>query len=102
MRRIADQLGDLVTYGAPLVRQKRNAHNLHRDLDEERVGMRYSEAVVEALADCSLSGKSYQENFAQIANQIEARLSERCDARRLDMGALAPLIRGFHEWTQLF
>lgn len=102
VRRLADSHGDLVTYGTPLVRQKRNEHNLLQDLDAERVGMEYTEAFCEALNDCTVTSTSYLEGFREIGGQLEEALEARCDQHKLTPAALAPIIKGFHEWSKLF
>jgi hypothetical protein len=102
VRRISDQLGDVVSYGAPLVRQKRNQHNLLRDLDAERLGMEYTDCLVAALRDCSLSSSNYREAFLEISAQIEPLLAQHCKAQSLSPEPLAPLIRGFHEYSRIY
>src|SRR5712691_3586297 len=70
VRRIADELGDVVTYGPPLVRQDRNAHDLWRDLDDERFGMTHTDAFLEGLRACEVTAGDYASAYAQIAEQL--------------------------------
>ncbi len=49
IRAIADQRGDVVLYGPPLVAQHRNPHNFVRDLSEELPGYILTEKIVEYL-----------------------------------------------------
>ncbi len=74
--RIAEHLRDVVAYGDPIVRQKRNAHNLWRDLDNERFGMMETTNLCEALRSIRLTGTNYHECFGQIATALPGAWSE--------------------------
>jgi len=66
VKRIANQLGHYIHFGLPLVRQQRNPHNLWKDFDQERLGMETTDMFVETLNNLKLTGKNYQECFAEI------------------------------------
>ena len=102
VRRIADHMGDVVTYGAPLVRQKRNAHNYFRDLDAERMGMEYTDAFLSALGAIAISSNSYSEGFAEIAQAFPEAIARECVDRKLDPAPLEPVSKGFSLWTTVF
>lgn len=68
--RIANHLGDVIAYGQPLLRQKRNDHNLWKDLDDERVGMLLSDEFCAALRSISFSGTTYDECFGELAREL--------------------------------
>lgn len=102
VRRIADHLGDFVSYGSPLVRQKRNEHDLLKDFEAESLGLRYTDAVVLALRSCVLTGQDYKRCFSELSNQIEGAVAEACSEYKLPKEPLVRLVEGFHEWTQLF
>lgn len=59
VRAIADQLGDAVLYGLPLVVQDRNPHNFVRDLAEELAGYILTEKIVEYLRGFKTEARSY-------------------------------------------
>jgi len=69
--RIAEHLREVVAYGDPIVRQKRNAHNLWRDLDHERFGMQETTNLCAAL-----TGTNYHECFGQIAAALPETWTE--------------------------
>jgi hypothetical protein len=48
-RHIMDGLGYSVAYGAPLVYQERHPHDLVTDLENELIGYRYTDRLVEAI-----------------------------------------------------
>ncbi len=59
VRAIADQLGDVVLYGPPLVAQHRNPHNYTRDLAEELGGYILTEKLVEYLHSFRTGERTY-------------------------------------------
>jgi hypothetical protein len=66
INRIAQQLGDFISFGDPLVRQERNPHDLWKDLDIERDGMILTDGFCHALRDVPLRGSTYRECFGEI------------------------------------
>ncbi len=68
--RIAEHLGDIIAYGEPLLRQKRNEHNLWHDLDSERFGMLLTDEFCAALRSIELNGGSYHECFGEIVQAL--------------------------------
>jgi hypothetical protein len=59
VRAIADQLGDSVLYGPPLVVQDRNPHNFVRDLSEELAGYIVTEKLIEYLRGFKSTERTY-------------------------------------------
>jgi len=70
--RIAQHLGDVISFGEPVVRQERNPHDLWKDLDQERNGMIMTDDFCAALRTLKLQGSTYQECFAEIASALPA------------------------------
>lgn len=68
--RIAQHIGDVISFGDPLVRQERNPHDLWKDLDVERNGMILTDDFCEALRAVPLSGASYHECFGELAEKL--------------------------------
>jgi hypothetical protein len=59
VRVIADQLGESVVYGAPLVVQDRNPHNFLHDLAQELGGYLLTETLVEFLRGFRTTARDY-------------------------------------------
>ncbi len=74
--RIAEHLHEVVAYGDPIVRQKRNAHNLWRDLDNERFGMQETTNLCQALRSITLTGTTYHECYGQLATALPGAWQE--------------------------
>jgi hypothetical protein len=71
--RIAEHIGDVVTFGSPLVRQKRNPHNLWKDVDAERSGMLMTDEFCATLRNIPLTAETYCACFQEIADELPAR-----------------------------
>lgn len=59
MNRIAEHLGEAVTFGAPLVKQFRNPHDLWKDLADELINIRATDAFCETLRSVQLTQKTW-------------------------------------------
>lgn len=59
LRKIADHLGHSISYGEPLVIQRRNVHNYLKDLVNEIDGMIRTPKMIEELRTIKLTGKDY-------------------------------------------
>lgn len=68
---IAHYLGDTVTYGHPLVTQKRNPHNYFKDLEKERLGMILTDRFCDWLRKVQYTGTSYQQCFHQTIQKLK-------------------------------
>jgi hypothetical protein len=66
LRAIADQLGDSVLYGPPLVVQDRNPHDFTHDLAEELGGYLLTEKVVQYLRSFKTTAGTYLEAYLDL------------------------------------
>ncbi|MBM4071049.1 MAG: hypothetical protein FJ271_19185 [Planctomycetes bacterium] len=76
LRVIADQLGDAVLYGPPLVVQDRNPHNFVRDLSEELPGYILTERLVEYLRDFKTGERSYLAAYLDLIYHLRDRAED--------------------------
>jgi len=93
VKRISDHLGDYIRFGEPVVRQDRNAHDLWKDLESERVGMQMTDKLVDWLKGITLKGKTYGECLWEIIPALDSLW--RADE------SLTPEQRGFMSNIQL-
>ncbi|HZR35116.1 MAG TPA: hypothetical protein VFA75_07050 [Nevskia sp.] len=84
IQKCAKHLGELVRVGSPVAEHKRSPHNLFKDLYHELAGMVVVEELLPWLREVKLSGGSYAEAYAALADAIDAQ---------------APKFRGF-VWDQ--
>ena len=68
--RIAEHLGDVIAYGQPLLRQKRNEHNLWKDLDNERIGSLLTDNLCATLREIRLTGSTYHQCFGELVSKL--------------------------------
>jgi len=73
--RIAQHLGDVICYGHPLVRQKRNVHDYWKDLEAERVGMVLTDEFCATLRSIPLHGATYSECFGEVTERLASAWS---------------------------
>jgi hypothetical protein len=69
-QRIMSHHGLSARFGTPYVEQKRNSHNVIRDLDEEYTGMVSTDMIVDILYNTALYGNSALENMYEIADRL--------------------------------
>lgn len=102
VKRIVDHLGDSITFGMPLVKQERNPHDHWRDLSKEL----YEHALVlrftQMLDSISLTGKTYRECFAELAEKLPAAFAARNDLKQPEQELLAGFFEGMRVWVETF
>lgn len=73
VKRIADHLGDYISFGLPLVNQKRNPHDLFKDLKDELIGMQLVDRFVDWLYEIQFKGQTYKDCTKEIIPVVKAR-----------------------------
>lgn len=75
VRRLTDHLGDVVTYGYPLVRQIRNPHDYWEDLERELVNAKATDSFADLIRPVPLSAGTYLAALGQLLDGATDRLS---------------------------
>ena len=102
VKRIADHLGWGVCFGRPLVRQKRNEHDLLRDFDMERFGMCHGDALTEDLANVTLTGDTFASCTLELCDKLEQADSHpRASLLETKRDRLAAFFSGYRTWAEL-
>jgi len=70
-----DRMEDIVTFGQPLVRQKRNPHDFLTDMDRELIPMFLTETLAELLPRIRLRSGSYLELYAELIEALRAGIA---------------------------
>jgi len=65
--------GDAIRIGSPIADHRRTPHNLFKDLYHELAGMVLLDDLMPWLIDAKISGSSYRELYASLANAIEEK-----------------------------
>jgi Reversibly glycosylated polypeptide len=102
VNRIAEHLGDVISFGTPLVRQQRNPHNLWTDLDAERNGMIMTDDFCEALRSITLRHSSYHECMGEIAFSLPMAWREDPAWNGAQKECRLQLIAGLQLWHKAF
>ena len=101
IKRISDHLGDFIAFGNPLVKQERNIHNYWKDLAKEDLGMQLTNTFVEFLKKIKLTGKNYQDSFAQLTKQLETLIKNyNCSPEQHKF--LKDYVAGMKVWVDTF
>jgi hypothetical protein len=100
--RLANHMGDAIAFGEPLVKQNRNAHNLYRDFEDERLGLQLSDDFCDWLRAVPLTASSYHEGGREL---IEA-LKQKMHSTNVTLNAeqkqfLQNFITGYTMWLDL-
>lgn len=76
LRKIMDHLGDYVAYGLPLLKQKRNKHNLWKDLELEMNGNQFTDHLIDCLKNLDLSENDYLSCYYELAEKLNQTITE--------------------------
>ena len=92
LRKISDHLNHYITYGSPLLLQKRNIHNLWDDLEKEINGNLFTNHLIEVMNSIDLSGSTYVDCYYELATKLDENLTEN---RRVFDG----VVKGMKIWV---
>ena len=82
--KIAEHLGDMITFGEPVVTQVRNPHNYMNDLRNEMDGMERTPALIKELRAIKLTGSTYEDCTCEVMDELSAKFLD--------------LKLGYHNW----
>ena len=103
LHRIANHLGDLVSYGSPIVShlQKRSLASLWRDIEDERMGTLLTDEFVKLLRASKLRSQTYEECCTEIADSLSAEL-DRSKLAPSQQAYLREYVHGMRVWLGAF
>lgn len=101
VKKIADHLGDAVRFGKPIVQQTRNAHDLWRDLDDERLGMQLTDRLVNWLRTISLAGDSYSSGICSLISLLRKDLVNAEDLNRPQRDFIVNILNSYEAWGEV-
>jgi len=100
--RIAQHMGDVISFGDPLIRQERNPHDLWNDLDVERNGMILTDDFCEALRAVPLSGNSYHECLGELSQKLEQAWKAGPKWNESQRECRSKLLDGLRIWHEVY
>lgn len=98
VKRIADHLGDYISFGEPIVRQIRNCHDLWKDVDAERIGYSLIDDIVEALYAVPLQSYGYAECVQELLITVEEYVNSRRNLTSEQRQFLASIRLNYTMW----
>ena len=96
--RIADQLGHMIAFGQPLVRQERNPHDYWKDLDLEREPMQVSDRLCSHLRKIELAGSDFGGCAREVADGLEAWVQDGEELNEREAELVAGFVSGLRVW----
>ena len=76
LRKITDHFNHYISYGSPLLLQKRNEHNLWDDLNKEINGNLYTDHLIHVMDNINLIGNSYNDCYYELSKELDENLTE--------------------------
>lgn len=64
--RVAEAMGEVITFGTPLVNHVRTPHNLYKDLDLEMPWIKATDHFVDTLRNIKISSRTYLGGFQEV------------------------------------
>jgi hypothetical protein len=98
IRAIADQLGDVVLYGPPLVAQHRNPHNYVRDMAEELGGYILTEKIVEYLRSFRTGERNYLGAYLDLTYHLKDAAEGDKELEAPEREYLRQMVLGMAAW----
>lgn len=100
--RLAEHMNEAITFGAPLVRQPRNPHDLWKDLDDELLNNRATDAFVDLLRAVPLESSSYIDALEELLSGALARLESAPDPRPDIHKMMKDFFLEYQLWHRIF
>ena len=96
---IANHLDDAVSYGHPLVVQKRNPHNYYKDIEAERLGTLLTDRLCDWLRTIAFTGTTYAQCFSEMIPALHTEIERhRTDCTEEELAYLSKFVEGLKVW----
>jgi hypothetical protein len=93
-----DRMDDAFSFGAPIVEQRRNPHNLLQDLDRELIPMFLTETLVAMLARIELRSTGYLEIHAELLDALSTQLGRERSMDDAERRFFEDVVAGMRCW----
>ncbi|WP_337286658.1 hypothetical protein [Candidatus Methylomirabilis sp.] len=98
IKAIADHMGDLITFGHPLVRQERNPHDYWVDLDKEKDGMQLTDRFCQYLRAINFTGATYADCYKEVIEGLWSAIENDGRLSPFARSYLSGYVRGMESW----
>ena len=101
VQRVAETMGDSISFGLPLVTQKRNPHNLFSDYELEKFGYQFCDIFCHWLRETTPQGDSYLEKTRSLVKQMRLFLKSSPNLETHHREAFEALWDGYDIWCDI-
>jgi hypothetical protein len=101
VKAVADHLGDLISFGHPLVKQRRNDHNLWHDFDLEKMGLQMTDVFCDWLLSCKFKGENYTSCTLELIDHIRICLEREKGVPEEYRIQINYFIKGYFIWQRV-
>lgn len=102
VKKIADHLNHQISYGLPIVHQERNKHDLHQDLKNELLGMKYIDLIVEWINNCTLTKSTYYDCIKELLFQFNNQFLEYKNLPKDGIDFFQNIVNSYFNWIDAF
>jgi hypothetical protein len=103
IRRIANTKKDYITYGEPIVVQKRNPHDYFKDFEDEKFGLKNNDCFIDILKNVDLSKNfTYAKSYEEIFKFYNKFSNDFLKKHSLPLKSYDKLIEGMNRWIGCF
>lgn len=98
--RLTLQMGEIVSFGDPLVRQLRNPHDLWQDLEEEFLNNRLTDNFVSLIRSVPISKTTYREALGELLTFCLNRLEGWKELNHREKEVLTTFFKEYQVWHE--
>ncbi|PIR89077.1 MAG: hypothetical protein COU07_03230 [Candidatus Harrisonbacteria bacterium CG10_big_fil_rev_8_21_14_0_10_40_38] len=100
VQRIAHHRKEYISYGLPMVIQKRNPHNYFKDFEKERIGHLLTGKFCDWLDSIKFKKKSYEECFSEIINALPQFINKHKELTEEEVVYMKKYEEGLRVWKK--
>ncbi len=100
LKKAADVMDDLVAFGEPMVVQRRNPHDLLKDLEKEFLPSLMTPKLVEILDNIKLSSSSYSRLYEELSFRLQDSVLAKKILTPLEQDCLRKTAQGMRIWLK--
>lgn len=93
--RVAEAMGEVITFGTPLAFHDRTPHNLYKDLEQEMPWIRMTDKFVDTLRSIDVKPTSYSDGLSQVIEGLHSKWDTKEPVKGL-------YLEGLLAWNEIF
>jgi len=101
IKKIIDRVGDLVTFGIPLVEHRREPRNIFTDLKKELWGLIITERLVNVVEKMELESRTYYDCYSELIYKLQSNIHNLSGSNHSIKRYFELLCKMMYKWVQL-